>query len=324
MNIQNRKKVVIYGNCHMTSVGDVLSHVKGFTSAYELCEILPIFQIDGAGYFENPVFSECDIFIHQSIRKNNRYGEEFSSENVIKRLKNTCKVIAVPNLYHMPMCVFPQYMEKEELTRDSSGQTWFFRDQIVEDGFLKGEKLSQIKNDYLNINYYSRQEIQEKWNAFIDKVKAREQEWDIKISSFIKEEIHESQLFFDPNHPTKKVIEYIVTNILDLLDVEYTLEDLANAMEKVLDMNTREMPICASVSDYFGLEYDLKTVSMRSNGYRLLGKTLGLEEYIIQYESLLWRIDSVKGLLKIKSFLIYAGIMFIKAINRLKRCIVWE
>jgi hypothetical protein len=79
-------------------------------------------------------YSQCDVFIHQSIRLNNRYGEDYASERIIARLKPGCKVIAIPNVYHLPLCFFPQYYDAHELKNKAvkGGLTFFFRDSIID------------------------------------------------------------------------------------------------------------------------------------------------------------------------------------------------
>ncbi len=56
------------------------------------------------------------------------YGEEYSSKNIIKQLKPDCKIIAIPNVYQLPVCFFPQYYKKGEEFRDKIN-TIFFRDR---------------------------------------------------------------------------------------------------------------------------------------------------------------------------------------------------
>lgn len=128
--MDKKKTVVVYGNCHTSVIIEILNQCRLFNENFEICPIKPVHMIKDPTYFKMKIFSECDIFIHQAIRKNNRYGKEFASEEIIKNLKTGCKVISIPNVYHLPTCFFPQYYEGIELRVNHGKVTVFFRDLI--------------------------------------------------------------------------------------------------------------------------------------------------------------------------------------------------
>ena len=126
-----KKTVVVYGNCHTTVISDYLENCAEFKQEYILYRIKPIQTIDDTGYFDHPIFRYCDVFVHQSIQLKNRYGEEYASENIVKRLKPECRVISIPNVYGLPVCFFPQYIRDTEY-KNEVGITVFFRDSLLD------------------------------------------------------------------------------------------------------------------------------------------------------------------------------------------------
>lgn len=311
-----KKMAVFYGNCHMVNLADLLGKFPAFSEYYAIYPMEGICDIKDPEYFNAPVFKNCDLFIHQSIRKNNRYGEEYASENIIALLHPRCRVISVPNVYHMPMCFFPQYMEKREL-KDRKGGTLFFRDRIIEEGIMAGKSVAQIVRDYHDPQYFSESEIKKLEEVFIDKIKYREKDWDIKITGFFFKEMPRKRLFYDPNHPVEDVIKYIALQLMRILEIEFSYGDLENLTTFKLD--SYEMPICRAVSDYFGFSYNLDSVELRDTGRKIYTRKMGLEEYIRQYLSLLWEDSNFSANIRAKSYVCYCRYSLLESKRRIFR-----
>lgn len=293
-----KKIVVFYGNCHMENLVEFFEGIEKFSEKYALYKIKAVCNIKDVSYFDLPVFCHCDVLIHQSIRKANRYGEEFASENIISKTKPGCRIIAVPNVYHLPMCFFPQYTEKQEL-KHRSGSTLFFRDQIIDDGLIHGKSVDNIIAIYRKEDLYSTSYLANAWNVFIGKVKKRETQWDIKVSNFLCENVGKTQLFYDPNHPTDKLIRYIAKELMHLLGVSVSESIIDNLTLKRMD--TYEMPICQSVISYFGFPYDTSK-ELRKTGNKAYRQDMYLEQYICQYISELWQDRKIPIKVRVKSY----------------------
>lgn len=315
--ISDKKIVVMYGNCHIGSLTEVLNQCKEFTDKYEIYPVELICNIKDKEYFELPIFRTCDVFIHQSIRKNNRYGEEFASENLIKRLPEHCKIISVPNVYHMPMCFYPQYIEKPEFKR--KGATIFFRDSIVEKMYLDNKSVDEIIETYKDVGLFDTERLQELWCDFIEKVKRRESEWDVKIADYIIEHVGDKPLFYDPNHPREEIIRYIAERVLELLEVDVDGDSVKNV--KVKRMTTYEMPICKSVSEYFGFPYDLND-EIRIGGNKLVNIHMYLRDYIKQYIAMMWQDSDLPSFIRLKSLIRYVGMRIVRVVKRIKEKIL--
>lgn len=318
-----RKTIVLYGNCHIEAIGKMLIQSENFNEKYILEPTLPIYKIKTKEYFNNKIFRECDIFIHQSIQISNIYGKEYASENIIKLLKQDCIIISIPNVYHLPTCFFPQYYSENEFKRKDN-VTIFFRDKLIDELYIKGYAIKNIQKEYIDENLYNEKKMKEDFSVFIEKIIKREQEWDIKVSEFILHNYKKSQLFFDPNHPTPHFLKYITKKCLEILDVKIADSEIKNMKEIKLD--SYEMPICKSVKKCFGISYDNKII--RQSGIKLYNKEMDIKEYIKQYTAYEWQNSHIKGYLKYKSllrfFVLYNKNIAKKCVNHLKRIFIQE
>lgn len=312
LKVNDRKKiVVIYGNCHTTAIANYLGQTKEFASEYAIFPLKAIQDIKNAEYLNGKIFAICDVFIHQSIQVKNRYGIEFASENIIKKLKRDCKIIAIPNVYHMPMCLFPQYSDKPEF-RGIKGDTVFFRDKLLDQSFSDSASIKDALEMYESETDLFALNIKEQFDLFIEKVKKREMDWDIKISSFILKYYRQVLLFFDPNHPTPFVIRWISQEILKILKVSIKTDD------DIIDMSldTYQMPICGTVISTLELNYINK--ELRVTGRKLENKKMYLPDYIKQYYSLEWQNKELPILRRLQSFVMFCQI----ELNKFTRKIV--
>ena len=215
----------------------------------------------------------------------NRYGEEYASEKIISRLKAGCKVISIPNVYHLPLCFFPQYSDAPELRKD--GVTYFFRDSIIDSHLNQPlTQIKRVKKDYNNPNRFDRKAIIDSFELFINKIKKREEDWDIKVSNFILENYRDHQLFYDPNHPTNFFLSYIATELLKLLMDNSSEEEDKLAVDNCLD--TIEMPISAAVVDTLRLNWVNDVIRQSNPITNKLQCKMTLNLYVYQYVSSIW------------------------------------
>lgn len=276
-----KKTVVIYGNCHTGVVKRYLETSKEFNELYEVYPIEEIQDVKDASYFEQSIFKTCDVFIHQSIRENNRYGKEFSSANIISRLKADCKVIAIPNVYHLPMFLYPQYSEEKELRYND--QTYFFRDKIIDEQLKKGVSAKKIAETYYDYEF-NKDDILEGYNKFLEKVRIREKEWDIKVSDFIQGNIQNERLFYEMNHPTNFLIKYYAKGILEILiQGEFSISEINDYR-----MDSYEIPILNCVVDALDLKYCSDGKELRVSGVKILPGRMLIENYVKQYIAMIW------------------------------------
>lgn len=303
---QGKKILVIYGNCHTVALKEYLQQLKPVTKEFAIYPFMPIQDIRDPNYLCHPVIGVCDIFIHQSIRLANRYGEAYASERIIPHLKPSCHIIAFPNLYHLPLCLFPQYSDKKEWV-GRNGNTLFFRDTILDNAFSKGLSIKETEALYRGEENFPAYNFETAFSNFIEKVQIREKDWDIKVSRFILDNYQQHQLFFDPNHPAPFLLRYYAKSLLALLNLKVSADD----WNKVLDfrLDSYEMPICGAVNRAYGIKYS--STEIRSTGYKVCKhKPMFFDDYVKQYWSLEWQNRDLFFLKRVKSFLQFVNYMY--------------
>ena len=111
--IYGKKMAVGDGNCHMMAVVRFLEKSSFIKETYGFYPF-PGIQFMTTGYYFGKdelecVLTRCDLFLHQSIQNKNTYGEEFASSRMLEMVDDRCKILALPNLYGLPKCFFPQW-----------------------------------------------------------------------------------------------------------------------------------------------------------------------------------------------------------------------
>ena len=283
-----KKLVIVYGNCHTTVISDYLENCKAFNEQYVLYRMKPIHMIEDVSYLDSPFFQVCDVIMHQSIRFGNRYGDSYASDNIIKRLQKSCVVIAIPNVYRMPVCFFPQYSKDTEWG-DKTG-TWFFRDSLLDQYAIKGVSARRACQLYLSDHSFSSSYLDQELENFFEKVKKRETDWDVKCLAYIKNHYQSEQLFYDPNHPTNTFLLYITEEVLKLLGVAYD----ENALHSLAvgTLTGFEMPLLPEVKAHFGMHFP-DSDNMRMHGRKLKQRHMDTREYVSQYLAFEWQNEQV-------------------------------
>ena len=295
-NHPGKQIAVIYGNCHTTAIRIALEHYLPFADRYAIYPIKAVQEVIDAAYFKQKVFFECDVFIHQSIRLNNRYGSDFASENIVKQLKPSCRVIAIPNLYHLPMCFFPQFVEGREWV-SRNGSTMFC-DKILDVAFSKGLSVERTKQLYCS-DYFDKDFLVGLFNSFISKVKSREEEWDIKVSDFIIENYKNHRLFYDPNHPTPFLIAYYIRELMTLMDIAVDVDEIY-LLSNLCKLNGHELFIIPCVLKSFNMTFTSHNIREDMKG---VFDNLDLDTYIKYYWLYEWQNKNLVFAKRIKSYI---------------------
>lgn len=273
-----RKKVaIVYGNCHIHAVKAYLEQNAGFNLKYGFYPFPAIQNMELLEDYGN-VLKHCELFIHQSIRKENKFGERYSSNTMIRFLPNSCQIISIPNLYGMPTCFFPQ--QKINNSKDRRKQKFFFYsggDENIEKWIYEGKTLEEIKVYIISGGVYKKEEIIDKWNCFKTKLLEREQEWDIKISDFIFKNYKKEKLFYERLHISNSLVKEISNRLLRYVGCESEL-----LYDLPIELNTHEMFIYQDVMEALELEFEQKYVRKTSKDYLYNKGNMDIDEYLRQ------------------------------------------
>ena len=198
----------------------------------------------------------------------------------------------MPNVYHLPICFFPQYSSKSEFKR-RDGSAVFFRDKLLDAASEKGWSYRKTVHDYWDCKHFKKEELDDKLMKFLKKVEEREKEWDIKCLEFIKENYQKNQLFYDPNHPTNFFLKYISEEILKELEISFDRKEWDKINPHSL--TGYQMPILPEVKENFKMVFK-ENDEFRKDSYCKvrLGKMGGGDDYIKQYLACTWQNEDVK------------------------------
>lgn len=276
--LYQKKMAVTYGNCHISMIKNYMKCSGQFTSEYAFYPFPMIQQMEDAKIEYQGILPHCDLFFHQAIRKNNEYGEKCSSEEMLKYVTESCRVISVPNLYGMPKYLFPQ-IDNEHDWYQGSLELFQIDKNVV--SWLKDKKTQKYMMDRMFKigcgGIYAEAEILHMWEEFKRNLLKREEEWDIKISDYILQNYKKEKLFCDPNHITSRMAKEIALRILKYMGYQQDITiDISG-------MDTREVPVYQDVKAALGLEFEDDVIRKCATGYWALNsREMTMEEYVDQ------------------------------------------
>lgn len=272
--IFQKKIAITYGNCHMTAVQAYLEKNKEFSSKYGFYPFPRIYEIMNFKGKYDSALQRCDLFLHQSVRKKNVYGEEFSSEDMLGYLSSKCEIIAVPNLYGRPKYLFPQLGIKGKWQIGTFCP--YFIDRNVVSWIESGVRIDEMKKYMYLGGTYKKAEIISMWEVFLQEIENREKEWDIKILDYIILNQKKKKLFCDINHITSETAYEIANRILRHLNYDN------NDFIEIPMMDDLEVFIYADVKDALELEFEEKCIRKWGKGNCLQTYEVNRDEYVEQ------------------------------------------
>ena len=283
----DHKMVILYGNCHIEIMKAMLQNSKKFSCIYSFYPLPVIMEIDSSILTED-ILTNCDLFLGQDIRDNNPFGELCSTSKIVSRLSSTCDIYIIPNLYGLGTMYFPQYKKdfnKHEWDGFYINGKWDqfgffpFSDSIIDDFLRRGMDDNSIISQCVNGKHFSADEIEKCFDDCIKKIREREKNWSIKCSDYIEENFKFNRLFYEPEHPTNVMFEYICQEMLKLFDI-------SDEVHTNINLGYYETPIYPEVKEILGLKFETEIVRM-DNNERSLNAIESYAEYVKQY--LWWR-----------------------------------
>lgn len=218
--------VLFFGNCNIYAIYKILEPVL---IEYKL-EYIPCYSTNiSENDFNNKILNSNIIFT-QPI--NDKYRDvNFLSTNYILSSVNPCTKIFIMLSQHFDFYYFDYkyYYENEKMLQNLSHYHYLSLIQIVKD---KKKLEDFVTLYYQNENLKSEKELLEIAEESILELKRREELlseynikypkleiYHIKTSQFIQDNFCKYLLFYSINHPSKKLFEYIVNEILKKLNI---------------------------------------------------------------------------------------------------------
>lgn len=215
-----KKLVYLHGNCHMGILNEMLSSVPEFSQRYAIYPYTAIHN-NKAGFVDENILKNTDVFIHQDIQKDNAFGYRFSDEYLLPQLNRHCLTMTIPNLFGLGNIYFPQSYENERNPRLNVDKNGMFPqgDRFIDQCVANAMDVDQILRSIEEEAPFTEAEIHNNFNVYMKKISDREKNWDISIHDFILNNYQTHQLFYNPGHPTNFVMAEIAKQVLHKLDI---------------------------------------------------------------------------------------------------------
>lgn len=273
-----KKLVLLHGNCHLDVIESYLKSSREFTKRYSIYPN-PRIYANTSKTIPLEVLQNVDLWIHQDIQDNNGYGYEMSDNYLRKYMKETAVEIVIPHLFGLGKILFPQSGVNENNPclsneRDKNGM-FPHADFLIEQCVQEGLSTAEIVEYCLNENALTEEEVIDNYKYHMDKIRSREENWDIKISEFISKYLCHKKLFYDMGHPTNVILEYITSEVLKKLGIK---EEIYTDMK----LDTHEVPVYPAVKKYLKLEWQEREIRI-SSGAKRIADEMNTEEYIKEY-----------------------------------------
>lgn len=272
--IFQKKMAIAYGNCHIGAVKRYLERHKEFDMEYGFYPFPMIYELANLNCEYISVLQHCQLFLHQSIRKANKYGEQYASEYMLQHLPKNCDVIALPNLYGMPGYLFPQL---DTTPKWQIGRTCpYFIDRNIVTWLENGKSIADIRRYIIEGGVYTRQQILDMWELFIQKVSKREKEWDIRVIDYIITNQKRKKIFCDVNHITSETAQEISRRVLQYMNYKEQKSVVIPMMDDL------EVIIYKDVKEALGLAFEESAIRVWGKENCFGACEMNADEYINQ------------------------------------------
>lgn len=258
-NFIKKDIAIVYGNCQAGVIQNILQKNSDFNRKYCIVKIYPVFAWEKKKeeikeMLENQEFlQKIDLFIYQIVQKNNKYDPMLSTDLIVEKLKNTCKKISFSNMYFKGY--FPQIYKnkKSHLRHINASGTMEYGDKKIDEFIDMGDDKNIIIQKVLNERCFSDKEIDDNIKKSFEELKKREDKVQVKICDYIQENYRKEQLFYSPNHPSRKLIIEMVRRIFNELGIDKFELDESDFYIESETLKGQDIPIYPEVIRRLGI-----------------------------------------------------------------------
>lgn len=273
-----KKVVLLHGNCHLDVVESYLRSSDLFCRGYAIYPN-PRICFNTSKRISLEVLRNVDLWIHEDIQDENGYGYFLSDSFIKPYIKESAIEIIIPHLFGLGKLLFPYSgsNKNNKTLSNSVDKNGMFphSDNLIDMCVERGFSVEQIIEYCMSENAMSEEEVTENFKLYMDKIRIREEQWDIKIYDFIKNNYKRRKLFFDVGHPTNVIFKYIAKSILEILKIN---DDIATTVQ----LDWHEVPVYPTVKKYLHLEWSENEIRKSKKAKRIATK-MDTEKYIREY-----------------------------------------
>lgn len=203
----------VYGNCQSHIISHLLQKSPKFSDIYLLKDIKPVqtIQEDEIEEILNKV-STVDLLIHQEISDNYRL-KTLSTKSVTKKLKDDAISIKFPSVY------FDGYFPHNASFMGIKSILDHTHDYFMIMAFINGMDVNECIDMINDEELYTKKNSIDLVTKSFEELGRREENLDIKINDYIKENYLHKKLFHQFNHPDGLVLQVLVSRILSYLKI---------------------------------------------------------------------------------------------------------
>lgn len=290
-----RQLAILNGGCKEGSLSVLLSMHPVFRQKYKVIEVPrnylighPLYsqrEVDVAVNYMNDVnfLRQVDLFFYESENVTSPWNMQ--PNTVREKLSPDCKQIIVSPLRfsgYFPQCRSHEKWFAQIHLLYAFRYTDKYIDALWKKGYSEDEIVSIVKKE----DFLSAEEVEDFLRVSLVTMALQEEEADVKISDYIEEHCREEQLFYDPAHPTNKILIEYADRIIQYLFPEnnlmmgdvYSDEAISYASPPILHMNE---PIYPCVVKTLGLSSYEKCFYV--NKPSEVNRMLSFDEYIREY-----------------------------------------
>lgn len=258
--ITNKRKIVIYSNCHGEILQSMLEKHTDTRDKYAVQSFCNYENLHKAELSQEhkSILSECDVFIYQPF--NRSYNEsEYDVSRVKQMLKPSVKIVKI-NYYRFRAfwynCDYQPYLK--------------YRSFNFPTGFGICNKVENMKNyDYESVKQfidqveYNSDTITKVFEENLVKFRRIDDNSDIKMYDFFVDNYKKQKLFHDQFHPTNifmyEVFRQLVQFIQDT-DIGYDGADFISSLDAEDELTHWSQPILPTIRKHLNLEFKDETV----------------------------------------------------------------
>jgi len=222
-------QVTIYSTCQ----GDGLVHYlkQLLPNGYTFYVIRNYQIVAHAGEIPINLLNNTNIFIYQEM--GNKWGIYSTCDsvenNILSHLPHNCKKIIIPYVYATWQWGIINLLERDatanfdKINNETGTNSLYSNKEIIYE-LKKNYNLEQILQLYddglIDFKYKERMDTE------ISILRQKEKNSDVKVADFILENYKKNKLFTTHNHPTNLIFKHMVTQILELLNVTQSCNEI--------------------------------------------------------------------------------------------------
>ncbi len=298
--LANKKIAIVVGNCQMSMIFDFLKESKTFIKHYQIYRL-------SSHYWKSRwslrlisfLKGLCDLYI--CIKHEDEDCKFFRKEELPK----SCKIVILPTvllrLYWPQLKADWRNAQNEYfiLNKEGKGHSPFeWADSNINRMIEEGKDVEEIVSLLTSDDFYTKEEIDRHIEMMLRVTEYQENECDIKIASYIKDNYQKRMLFRDMTHMQTDLVWEMITRIMEYLGMDTTeikemREDENSPVNQMHINHCTEIPVYPSVAKHLGLEWcdrDTLFIVTAYNGVR----KMTFEEYIRLYFSVCSKIKQIK------------------------------